>query len=189
MSYHERHLPHCYPSGATLFLTWRLFGSLANYVTTASQTAGQAFAQADRILDQATEGPTWLNEPRIAAVVADALKQGEKERKLYELGAWVVMPNHVHVVMTPIRPLPVIMRWIKGSTARSANLLLGRTGKPFWQYETYDHIVRNSEELNRIVRYIERNPVRAGFVRSIEDWPCSSAYAGQRPTPQDRQKP
>ena len=182
MSYHERHLPHCYPSGATLFLTWRLFGSLANYVTTASQTAGQAFAQADRILDQATEGPTWLNEPRIAAVVADALKQGEKERKLYELGAWVVMPNHVHAVIKPFRPLPDVVRWIKGSTARAANLILGRTGAAFWQRESYDHLVRSSEEMDRISRYIERNPVRAGLARDPEDWPWSSAFAGQRPT-------
>jgi REP element-mobilizing transposase RayT len=70
---------------------------------------------------------------------------------------------------------------IKGSTARSANQVLDRTGKPFWQYETYDHCVHNKDELNKVIRYIERNPVRAGLAHDIEDWRWSSAGAGQRP--------
>jgi len=183
MSYHERNLPHCYPPGATLFLTWRLFGSLPrSLVVRSSANPGKAFAQTDRLLDTAVYGPVWLKDVRIAALVAAALEQGEKEYRRYELLAWVIMPNHVDFVMRTSRPLPEVMRWIKGSTARSANLVLERTGKPFWQYETYDHCVRNAGELNRIIRYVENNPVRAGLARSIEDWRWSSA--GQRPTPQ-----
>jgi REP element-mobilizing transposase RayT len=72
----------------------------------------------------------------VADLVGGALDQGEHEYRLYDRFAWVIMPNHVHVVMRPFRPLPEVTRWIKGSTARSANLLLERTGKPFWQYET-----------------------------------------------------
>lgn len=113
MSYHERHLPHCYPPGATLFLTWRLFGSLPF-----KANSGAAFAQADRLLDTASDGPLWLKDQRIAALVAAALEQGEKEYRLYERFAWVIMPNHAHVVMRPSRPLPEVMRWVKGSTAR-----------------------------------------------------------------------
>lgn len=186
MSYHERNLPHCYPPEATLFLTWRLFGSLVHlrFPARSSPNAGTAFAQADRLLDRATDGPLWLKDERIAALVARALEQGEREYRLYERFAWVIMPNHVHVVMRPSRPLPEVMRWIKGSTARSANLMLDRTGKPFWQYESYDHCVRNTDELNRIISCVEMNPVRAGLVRHIEDWPWSSAGAGQRPAPQ-----
>ena len=186
MSYHERNLPHCYPPGATLFLTWRLFDSLTHLLVSgrSSPNPGKAFVQADRLLDMATDGARWLKDPRIAALVAAAPDRGEKEYRLYELFSWVIMPNHVHVVMRPFRPLPDVMRWIKGSTARSANLLLERTGKPFWQYETYDHCIRNRDELNRIIQYIEKNPVRAGLARSIEDWRWSSASAGQRPTPQ-----
>jgi REP element-mobilizing transposase RayT len=85
------------------------------------------------------------------------------------------MPNRVRAVLRPFRPLPVVMRWLKGSTARSANRILGRTGKPFWQYESYDHRIRGTDEPNRVVRYFERNPVRAGLASTIEDWPWSGA--------------
>jgi REP element-mobilizing transposase RayT len=162
MSNHERRPPHCYPPEAVLFLTWRLFGSLRGLRQTGRSfpDPGKSFAQTDRLPDMATDGPLRLKDRRVAALVAGALDQGENEYRLYERCAWVIMPNHVHVIMRPFRLLPEVMRWIKGSTARSANLLLERTGRPFWQYETYDHCVRNSDELNRVIRYIERNPVR-----------------------------
>jgi putative transposase len=179
MWYHKRHLPHYYPPEAVLFLTWRLFGSTTHLCRPERNLSdpGKAFAQADHLLDTTTSGALWLKDPTLAAIVAKALEDGENEYRLYERFAWVVMPNHVHVVMRTFRPLPDVMRWIKGSTARSANLLLGRTGKPFWQYESYDHLIRNTDELNRVIRYVERNPVRAGLARSIEEWPWSSAYA------------
>ncbi len=129
----------------------------------------------DRELDAAASGPRWLLDPRIAALMANAIDQGANDYQLYELFAWVIMPNHVHAVIKPVRQLPVVMRWLKGSTARSANMLLGRTGKPFWQYETYDHRIRDTDELNRTVRYVERNPVRTGLALTIADWPWSSA--------------
>jgi REP element-mobilizing transposase RayT len=100
----------------------------------------------------------------------------EKERDIfYELEAWVLMPNHVDLLILPKAPVPVIMRWLKGSTARRANLLLGRTGQPFWQDESFDHWVRNNTEFDRIVRYIQENPVTAGLVSSAELWLWSSA--------------
>jgi len=178
MSYHRRNLPHLYPPGATLFLTWRLFGSLprsARPLLEADQNAGKAFALRDKQLDRATVGPLWLKNPNVAKIIVEALRRGAMEFHLYDLLAWVVMPNHVHVVVTPRRPLPEITRWLKGSTARSANLLLGRMGKPFWQYESYDHCIRSEAELGRVIRYVERNPVAAGLVETIQDWPWSSA--------------
>src|SRR5690348_15346470 len=87
----------------------------------------------------------------------------------------VVMPNHVHVVLVPKSNLPRITKSIKGFTARKANEILGRTGEKFWQDKSYDHCVRSNEELQRIIKYVERNPVRAGLVASIEDWVWSSA--------------
>src|ERR1017187_6858095 len=77
--------------------------------------------------------------------------------------------------MLPRVALPQITHWIKGRTAREANLLLERTGEPFWQDESYYHWVRNGKEFHRIVAYIEENPVSAGLAAKPEDWPWSSA--------------
>lgn len=72
------------------------------------------------------------------------------------------------------------MHWLKGSTARKANQLLGRTGMPFWQDESYDHWVRDRQQLERIVRYIEDNPVSAGLAAAVCQWPWSSASGHQK---------
>ena len=85
------------------------------------------------------------------------------------------MPNHVHLLILPKVAVSGITRWLKGSTARRANQLLGRTGLSFWQDESYDHWVRTPKELDRITGYIEDNPVSAGLVGSIDLWPWSSA--------------
>jgi len=85
------------------------------------------------------------------------------------------MPNHVHVVMTPKAPLPRVVGWLKAATANRANRVIGRTGKPFWQREYFDHWIRTQKELGRAIDYVERNPVSAGLAARPEDWPWSSA--------------
>lgn len=186
--FYRRRLPHWQPE-AFLFVTWRLAGSLPRnlaYGTGASacQNPGRAFVTIDRYVDRAIFGPVWLKDPRIAQLVGNALWYGERARRFYMLRAWVIMPNHVHVLLEPKIPLPEITRWLKGSTARRANQVLGRTGSPFWQDESFDHWIRNDRELNRIVRYIEYNPVTAGFVQTPEDWLWSSArQAGESACP------
>jgi REP element-mobilizing transposase RayT len=86
------------------------------------------------------------------------------------------MPNHVHLLVTPLRDLPEIMRSLKRHTAREANKVLGLTGHTFWQDESYDRFVRNDQEFGRIVAYIEMNPVRAGLCFAPEEFPYSSAW-------------
>ena len=159
------------------FVTWRLSGSLPRnrFLATPTLPAGRAFAAADREMDQALFGPVWLGDPRIARLVVEALLYGEAGRGFYELRAWVIMPNHVHVVLRPTTSLARILRWLKGSTARQANLILGRTGEAFWQDESFDHRVRDEMELERIVRYVEYNPVNAGLVAEPYEWAWSSA--------------
>ena len=133
---------------------------------------------------------SFLKEPSIANLVVETIVAGERERGFYELSAWVVMPNHVHLLILPKVALPEITRWLKGSTARRANQLLGRTGLPFWQDESYDHWVRTTKELDRIIGYIEENPVSAGLVVSMELWPWSSAaWQAKPPAPPDSHLP
>jgi REP element-mobilizing transposase RayT len=178
---YRRRLPHLYPEGAWLFVTWRLAGSLPArpdiIAPRAPQgtTAGAAFVARDRQADLNRSGPQWLADRRVAQIITSTLFAGERQRGFYCLRAWVIMPNHVHVLWTPRVEAPMITRWVKGSTARRANVLLGRTGQVFWQDESYDHWVRNRDEVEKIVRYIERNPVQAGLAKVPEDWPWSSA--------------
>lgn len=83
------------------------------------------------------------------------------------------MPNHVHLVVSLAYNAPLLvetLQRIKGYTALQANKLLGRTGQ-FWQRETYDHIVRSGEEMQRIIAYVLNNPVKAGLVDTWEQWP------------------
>ena len=171
---YRRRLPHFHPDGEYLFVTWRLHGSLpAAPPDVIYATPGHAFAAEDRALAQG-RGRLWLSDARVARRVVEAIRAGES-REFYELSAWVVMPNHVHLLILPEVSLPKITHWIKGRTAREANLLLGRAGEPFWQHESYDHWVRNERELQRIVAYIEENPVSAGLAATPEDWAWSSA--------------
>ena len=103
-----------------------------------------------------------MSDPRVARQVVDAIRTGES-RKLYELHAWFVMPNHVHMLILPHVPLAQITHWIKGRTAREANLLLERTGESFWQHESWDHWARDEREFHRIVAHIEENRFRQGW--------------------------
>ena len=172
---YRRRLPHFHPNGAYLFVTWRLYGSLPVVAPAMiDATPGQAFVAQDRALAR-HPGCAWLGDSRVAQQMAETIRDGESAKMLYELQSWVVMPNHVHLLILPRTQLPRITHWLKGRSARTANRLLGRTGKPFWQDESYDHWVRTEKEFHRIVSYIEENPVSAGWVATPEDWPWSSA--------------
>jgi putative transposase len=175
--YYERHLPHWQPEDAALFVTWRLYGSYPRSVKTLGiQTAGKAFVAMDRELDKAATGPRWLQVDRVAQCVVDTLHYGEKQLGLYELEAWVLMVNHVHILIDPKAKLQKITKSIKNYSARQANAILGRTGQPFWKEESYDRWVRGPKEMGKIVQYIEQNPVAAGLVERAEDWRWSSAF-------------
>jgi REP element-mobilizing transposase RayT len=175
--YYERHLPHWQPPGKVLFITWRLAGSLpaAFWRECTEKSAGKRIVAFDRTLDSGRTGPMWMKNAPVAKLVSDALRYGETERDLYRMLAFVVMSNHVHLLIETVKPLEKITRLLKGYTARCANQYLARTGQAFWQDESFDHWVRNSAELERIIHYIENNPVTAGLVNHAEDWAWSSA--------------
>jgi REP element-mobilizing transposase RayT len=88
------------------------------------------------------------------------------------------MSNHVHVLIRPLQQPTRLLQSLKGTTAREANLILVRTGQPFWQRESYDHCARDEPELERIVAYIENNPVKAGLVAKPSAYRWSSAWSG-----------
>ena len=117
----------------------------------------------------------WLRQAPLARLIADSLHH--RDEKVYDLLAYCIMPNHIHIVFGPLPDaddhypsVTTIMQSLKAYTARQANKLLDRQGQ-FWQRESYDHWVRNSDELRRAVRYVIDNPVKAKLVDHWQDWP------------------
>ncbi len=179
-------LPHVYSEGASYFVTFRLADSVP--VATREEwreerrrldelkskqhlTPAQA-AQHERLLSDkigeyldAGHGACFLRDPRVATIVAEAMKHFDGER--YRLDAFAVMPNHVHAVVTPTTEydLPKILHSWKSFTAHEINRLLNRSGD-FWQDENYDHLIRNQGGYLRCIRYTLDNPVKA----NLKDW-------------------
>ena len=179
-NYYRRNLPHWHPSGVSIFLTWRLDGSLPLDVIEKLTVMRRRlrdrtrkvlqedrlveykklFARVDTILDRASSGPLWLGDKRIAELVQDAL---------------VLLRPKSHEIS-----ISTITKNLKGYSSREANRLLKHTGQRFWQDESFDHWSRNASEFARIVKYIENNPVKAGLVREPEQWEWSSAAERKR---------
>ena len=121
----------------------------------------------------AGHGECHLRLPQIAALVQENLLHFDGDR--YRLLAWVIMHNHVHALIeTSQTPLAEILHGWKSYTGKAANRLLNRTGD-FWQPEYFDRFIRDEEHLTKAIRYIENNPVKAGLVKSPEEWRFSSA--------------
>lgn len=140
------------------------------------------FGKWDAFLDRAEFDPHWLAQAEIADIVKEGLHH--RDGKVFDLHAFCIMSNHVHVVFEPLSraewhsaplgseyhsDLPKIMQSLKRHTARQANLILGREGA-FWQDESYDHVIRDNEEYIRIIHYVLENPVKAGLVTQWDEW-------------------
>ena len=142
----------------------------------------------DRLLDEARTGQCYLRQPEIADMVAEVIRYGASVLEHYKLHSYVVMPNHVHMLITPHIALQTITKSVKGFSAKQANQMLHLTGTPFWQDESYDHLVRDQKEFSQILRYIVHNPVRAGLVKEEGEYRWSSAaLEATRRSPADRE--
>ncbi len=198
-THYQRKLPHVLPPGAVIFFTFRLAGSLpvavleqlaenqyfalqeatsmpaAQQVEAIIKIKKQQFAKFDTLLDQATHGPAWLRMPDVANTIMQEINALAELRVV--VLAYCLMPNHVHLVAQ----LPDeatfsaarMMQRLKGRTAVAANRLLGLQGQPFWQHESYDHVVRDGKEQERIIAYVLNNPVKAGLAENWSQWPYS----------------
>ena len=170
-------LPHWRQDGVTYFVTFRLDDSipqakLRHWLTERKQWLDHHAAPHDiatqrefnRLFTQrflrwldAGYGECILSRPDVRELIVDTLRHFDGQR--YRLADWVIMPNHVHVLLSPLgdRTLSGILHSWKSFTAQAINRLLGRQG-PVWQKESFDHIVRNPESFERIARYIQDNP-------------------------------
>lgn len=176
----QRNLPHWQQSGCTYFVTFRLADSLPQNQLKAWQEERDIWLKVHpqpwtndtedeyekRFLDRiqgwldAGYGSCALSQKPIQDLVAGAMQFFDGRR--YRLGDFVLMPNHVHGLVTPLAnfTLSSILHSWKSYTANQANRLLGRSGT-FWMDENFDHIVRSEEQLRHFRQYIAQNPVTA----------------------------
>ncbi len=189
--FYHRNLPHIQPENGFFFITYRLAFSLPknklweiqqkhrnlfeNKVLNNYQRDSRLFKYYDDILAKELPQPKWLDIKEIADLVKENLHYHHQKR--YELICYTIMPNHVHLVIYPLKnknnnffSLAAILKWHKNYTALKANKVLKRSGR-FWHHENYDHFIRNEKELNKIINYIVYNPVKGKLVNKITDWP------------------
>jgi len=185
--FYRRRLPHIQIAGSTYFVTFRLKNSLPKDALErlAEETERikelpkdeteieyrRWFGKFDDYLDQVICGEPFLKNGQVADLISESVHY--RDGKVYDLLAFCIMPNHVHLVFMPLEKvkgvfhsLAEILHSLKRHTARHSNLILGRSGT-FWQDESYDHIVRNEKELERIIKYVLNNPVKAGLVETL----------------------
>lgn len=191
-------LPHWEKEDGIYFVTFRLADSLPTDILSKLEyerkSAEKVLANLERQLSESESrnldwlfsdkvdeyldngyGNCQLRNTQIAGIVAGALKHFDGKR--YNLFAWCVMPNHVHVVFQTRQrhQLDAILHSWKSYSSNEANKILGTTGE-FWQREYYDRLIRDDEELARIVQYILNNPVKAG----LKSWLWVDSLGKQR---------
>ena len=189
--FHSRgYLPHIDPGSVVQFVTWRLADSLPaalveQWVEELQRLGDDAIRRKEllqqrieRYLDQGV-GSALLSDVRAATVVQENLLHFDGQR--YRLLAWVIMPNHVHVVVeVPAGgKLGALVHSWKSYTATAINRVLGRSGA-VWFRDYFDRFVRNEEHLAAVVEYVHQNPVKAKLVKGPEQWPFSSAHGDWR---------
>jgi REP element-mobilizing transposase RayT len=181
--YDRGYIPHFDGGQISQFLTFRLFDSLPQSVidkwreeTSSLGEEGKTIFRknVENFLDKGS-GSCFLKHESIAKLTEDSLLF--HHTKKYNLTAWVIMPNHIHFLATPLEnvELSAIAHAIKSYTAHAANKLLGRNGQ-FWQHEPFDRYIRNRKHFVNVIQYIENNPVKAGLCAKPEDWRFSSAF-------------
>lgn len=179
LGWHERgYLPHFDAPYVTQFVTFMLRDAFP--VTRHMEWEGilkdpedsQRRRKLEAWLDRG-QGECWLRQSALAALVEEKIR--DADGRSYRLHAWVIMPNHVHLVVDVwTSPLSELLNGWKGASSRACNLALKRRGQ-FWEHEYFDTLVRNADHLKRAVKYTENNPVKAGLVAERKAWRWGSA--------------
>jgi len=178
--WHSRgYLPHFESTYVIQMVTYRLADALPREVAQrlsdemSDEKGDAAYRKRIEAYLDTGYGSCVLRHQNIAQVVYDSLLFNNNER--YCLHAWVIMPNHIHVLLQVISPrtLSRIIKGWKSFTAREINKLLGSRGK-VWQDDYWDRYVRDERHYSAATQYIHENPVKAGLVARQEDWPWSS---------------
>jgi putative DNA methylase len=183
--WHRTHLPHFEAGEVAQHITFRLADSLPVEVLRRWEEELGRLTDAEREVERRRRiedyldrghGACYLRDPRIAQMVVDALCHFDGSR--YRLHEWVVMPNHVHVLITPLlgHSLSSILHSWKSYTAKEINRVLGRSG-PLWQEDYFDRVIRDERHWAAAVAYIGNNPVKAGLCTRPEEWPFGSRGA------------
>ena len=203
--WHSRgYLPHFDGTGVTQHVTFHLGDSLPKRVVeqlgqeikavSPGKQDSERRRRIEALLD-AGYGSCVLREPAVAAMVQAALWHFDSER--YRLLAWVIMPNHVHVLFNPINNWAlgkIVASWKKWTASQirvcqktgddncgktnpgNANLLIGAHPERVWCREYWDRFIRDDRHFGIVLDYIHGNPVKAGLVARAEEWPWSSAF-------------
>jgi REP element-mobilizing transposase RayT len=179
--YSRGYLPHFDGESIPQFVTWRLADTLPKRVLESYQAQlkqgsisdVEYYELVERYLDR-SHGRSFLRIPAIGGMIQENLIKFDGVK--YKLHAWVIMPNHGHVLLTPEVgvTLSSIMHSAKSYTANRANELLNRSGS-FWAREYFDRHIRNSRHFTNTLKYIHDNPVKARLCSNVRDWPFSSA--------------
>lgn len=176
------YLPHLDIPGATQFLTWRLHDAIDpalwevwRQMYSGDESARKIWREAEKQLDQ-HGGNAYFRRPELAHRVTTAIFS--RHGKDCEIRAAVVMPNHVHLVVTLGEDIELsrFVGQIKGATSHEINQVLGRTGS-LWQAGYFDRLIRSSGHLARCVKYVHWNPVKAKLTAHPSWYPHSTAYS------------
>ena len=183
--WHSRgYLPHFDGRAIPQFITLRLFDSLpvavlqrwVRELDSIKSKSDQITLQTriERYLDQGY-GEAFMKTYRVAEMVHNELLYYDGQR--YRLSSWVVMPNHIHFLMTRFEAIELaeVIQSFKSLTSHKANKILRRKGR-FWMQYYFDRYIQNADHFAKTVRYIENNPVKARLCKLPQDWPFSSAW-------------
>ena len=190
LSFSRRNLPHWRVAGRPYFVTFRLKNTLPEHIVREMKIKRQklknmnkhpddilsferiSFMRIENILDSQNDSTCYLNQPAAADVVMESFNFIENKYK-WHFPYIVVMPSHVHCLAShqdkALISLERVLGHLKSFTSHEINKIIQRKGS-LWEGENFDHWCRAPESEERIKEYIRNNPVKAGLVKTSEEW-------------------